>query len=104
MSQPSAEDITRSLTDLRTCAKAFDGEGTVLAARSGDFSAQGGGAISFGLFAAVGAAYDRGCSALGDAATAGGEALQEVATTLLSVAEAYERDEENNVHLSRGEW
>ncbi|SDD86934.1 hypothetical protein [Auraticoccus monumenti] len=104
MSQPSADDISRSLSDLRTCAKAFDAEGVALAARSGDFSGQGTGALSFGIFLAVGAAYDRGCSSLAGAAEAGGKALQEVATTLGSVADAYERDEENNVHASQGEW
>ncbi|MVA76523.1 hypothetical protein GC722_10875 [Auraticoccus sp. F435] len=104
MSGPSAEEIARSLSDLRACAEAFDSEGVALAGRAGEFGAQGTGALSFGIFLAVGAAYDRGCTALAGAAEAGGTALQEVATTLRSVADAYERDEENNVHLSQGEW
>lgn len=104
MTGPTADEISRSLSDLRTCASAFAAEGDGLDGRATDFSGQATSPLSFGLFLAVGAAYDTGCHALSGAATAGGKALNAVADTLNKVADAYDQDEQNNVHLSQGEW
>lgn len=105
MSQPTADEIRRSLSDLRDCAKSWNAEadelGTKVEYYRGHLAGSG---LAFGIFAGPGLAYQGACEAISDACKQGSTKLGEVGDTLAAVANAYEQDEQNNVHLAQGEW
>jgi hypothetical protein len=105
VTQPSFDQIERSLNALRTCGAAFETAATGLSTAATAWGGElGDGGLRFGVFAPVGAAYSSACQALAAAGQQGNQKLAVVGTTLVAVAKAYELDEENNVHASQGKW
>jgi len=104
MSQPGHDEITRSLSALNACGQKWADAALALANDSLQWSGPIADGLSFGLFAPVGLAYQNACQTMQHAASQGVTRMGDVACTLFDVANAYEKDEENNVHLSQGKW
>lgn len=104
MSQPSHDEITRSLSALRECGQKWSEAALALGNDSLQWTGPIADGLSFGVFLPVGLAYQNACQAMQRAASQGVHRVSDVATTLFDVANAYEKDEDNNVHLSQGKW
>jgi hypothetical protein len=102
--QPSEQEITRSLSSLRACAQAWDDAGMKLANAHQQWSGLLADGLAFGIFVPVGLAYQKACDTLATAGAQGVTRLGDVSLTLFDVANAYEKDEEHNVHLAQGKW
>ena len=104
MTRPTDDQLSRSLSDLGAAAREWVTQGEVLASYAPTYSGHLASGLSLGIFYAVGAKYEASSLALGSAATTGGKKLEEVGNTLDQVKKQYEKDEENNVHLTQGQW
>ena len=104
MGQPSHEEITRSLSALNACGQKWADVALALANDSVQWTGPIADGLSFGIFFPVGLAYQNACQAMQHAASQGVHRVSDVATTLFDVAKAYEKDEDDNVHLAQGKW
>lgn len=106
MSKPSADEMSRSLSDLKACAESWRNVGHELEGKANSFTdgAHGGGALSFGLFIAAAGAMGSAAEATSTASRTGGQTIAQVGDTLEAVRSAYEIDEQNHVHESQGKW